>query len=112
MTDEKRPGEGPELDADVEAQFLKESLGAGLAAAAIFAGSSQAGSYPVPSPPGAAADVAAERTLISTKGEATRAIRQAKPRAKAPKAIKAMKASKAKKAAAGRAAAGGRAPLQ
>lgn len=90
MSEDRRP------DEDVEAQLLKESLGAGLAAAAIFAGSTQAASYPVPSPPGAS-DAAAELALVPKRGEATRAIQQAKPKAKVTQ--KAVKAKKAKKAA-------------
>jgi hypothetical protein len=106
MGDEKRPAEGVEQDEDVEAQLLRESLGAGLAVAAIFAGSTQAASYPVPSPPGTA-DAAAELALIPKKGEATRAIQGAKPKAqKAQKAKKkAVKAKKAKRTTATGAAA-------
>jgi hypothetical protein len=86
---------------DVEAQLLKESLGAGLAAAAIFAGSSQAGSYPVPSPPGTE-DAAAELALIPARGEVARQVQQAKA-----KAVKAKKA-KAKKPESRRVGRGGR----
>jgi hypothetical protein len=100
MSDGKRPDE----DKDVEAQLLKESLGAGLAAAAIFAGSGQAGSYPVPSPPGAE-DAAAELALIPGRGEATRKGQQAKPTAESVKAKKA----KTKKLEGKRVGRGGRA---
>jgi hypothetical protein len=88
MSDDRRPPEGPEHVADVEAQLLKESLGAGLAAAAMFAGSTQAASYPVPSPPGAS-DATAELALVPKRGEATRAIQQAKGKAVKAKAAKA-----------------------
>lgn len=88
-------GEETRRDEDVEAQLLKESLGAGLAAAAIFAGSTQAASYPVPTPPGAS-DAATELALIPKQGEATRSIQQAKPKARVTQ--KAVKAKKAKKA--------------
>jgi hypothetical protein len=97
MSDEKRPAEELEAEEDVEAQLLKESLGASLAAAAIFAGTTQAAPYPVPSPPGAG-DAAAELALIPKKGEATRAIQQAKARAKPQtKAATVKKAKKVKK---------------
>jgi hypothetical protein len=96
MGDPKR-GEGE----DVEAHLLKESLGAGLAAAAIFAGTSQAGSYPVPGPPGTE-DAAAELALIPERGQVTRQVQQAKP-----KAVKAKKA-KTKKPEARRVGRGGR----
>lgn len=99
MSDDKRP------DEDVEAQLLKESLGAGLAAAAIFAGSSQAGSYPVPSPPGTE-DAAAELALIPERGQVPRQVQDAKPK---PQAVKAKKASKVKKPEARRVGRGGRA---
>jgi hypothetical protein len=99
MSDDRRPEDAE----DVEAQLLKESLGAGLAAAAIFAGSTQAASYPVPSPPGAS-DAAAELALVPKRGEATRAIQQAKGKAVKAKAAKA----KAKKRPA-RVGTGGRA---
>ena len=92
MRDERQTDDGLEPDEEVEAQLLKESLGAGLAAAAIFAGSTQAASYPVPSPPGAS-DAAAELALVPKRGEATRATQQARPKAKAAKA-KAAKAAK------------------
>jgi hypothetical protein len=90
-------------DEDVEAQLLKESLGAGLAAAAVFAGSAQGGSYPVPSPPGTA-DAAAELALIPERSDVTRKIQQSKA-----KAATAKKAVKAKKQSAKRAGRGGRA---
>jgi hypothetical protein len=80
---------------DVEAQLLKESLGAGLVAAAIFAGSSQAGSYPVPGPPGAE-DAAAELALIPERGQIARQVR-ASGKAKAATAKQAAKAKKAKR---------------
>jgi hypothetical protein len=96
VSEAKRSEEG-----DVEAQLLKESLGAGLAAAAIFAGSSQAGSYPVPSPPGTE-DAAAELALIPARGEVARQVQQAKA-----KAVKAKKA-KAKKPESRRVGRGGR----
>jgi hypothetical protein len=95
------PKQGEEED--VEAHLLKESLGAGLAAAAIFAGTSQAGSYPVPGPPGTE-DAAAELALIPERGEVTRQVQQAKPKAKAVKAKKA----KTKKPEARRVGRGGR----
>jgi hypothetical protein len=101
MSDGKRPEE----EEDVEAQLLKETLGAGLAAAAIFAGSSQAGSYPVPSPPGTE-DAAAELALIPGRGEVTRQVKRARPKVKA---VKAEKAAKAKKLPAKRIGRGGRA---
>jgi len=100
MSDGKRPEE----EEDVEAQLLKETLGAGLAAAAIFAGSSQAGSYPVPTPPGTE-DAAAELALIPGRGEVTRQVNHARPKVKAVKAEKA----KAKKLPAKRIGRGGRA---
>src|ERR671915_1550633 len=87
------PAEEHQADEDVEAQLLKETLGAGLAAAAIFAGSSQAGSYPVPSPPGTE-DAAAELALIPGRGELTRQVKHVKPKGKAVKAEKAAKAQK------------------
>ena len=105
MGDDKRSEERLEPGEDVEAQLLKESLGAGLAAAAIFAGSAQAASYPVPSPPGAT-DAAAELALVPKRGEPTRAIQQATPKGKATKA-KLKKAKAAKRAT--RAGSGGRA---
>jgi hypothetical protein len=112
MSDDKRPAAGLEPDDDVEAQLLKESLGAGLAAAAIFAGSSQAASYPVPSPPGAA-DATEELALIPSSGELARAIQQASPQAEpSTKAGKAKKLSKAKKSWAKGASRGGRAQPQ
>jgi hypothetical protein len=94
MSDEKRPADALEAEDDVEAQLLKESLGAGLAAAAIFAGASQAALYPVPSPPGTAG-AAAELALIPKKESPTRAIQQAKAKTQ-PSAV-AKKAKKAKK---------------
>jgi hypothetical protein len=105
MTNEKRAKEKLDPDQDVEAQLLKESLGAGLAAAAIFAGSSQAASYPVPGPPGSA-DAAAKLAPIPKQGVANRAKQQARPRAKAPK--KALKAKRAKNALIRGAEGGGR----
>jgi hypothetical protein len=91
MSDGKQRDEGE----DVEAHLLKESLGAGLAAAAIFAGSSQAGSYPVPSPPGTG-DVAAELALIPEPGQVARQPRPS-PTAKTATAKKAVKAKKARR---------------
>jgi hypothetical protein len=94
MSDENLPADRVEPEEDVEAQLLKETLGAGLAAAAIFAGTSQAASYPVPSPPGAA-DAAAELALIPKKGEATRAIQaKAKTRTETATSKKAKKVKK------------------
>ena len=93
MSDHKRPAPAHEEGEDVEAQVLKESLGAGLAAAAIFAGSTQAASYPVPTPPGTE-DAAAELALIPERGQVVRQVR-ATPKAKAVKAEKAAKARKA-----------------
>jgi hypothetical protein len=95
MTNEE-PREVSEPDEDVEAQLLKESLGAGLAAAAIFAGASQAAPYPVPTPPGTAG-AAAELALIPKKETPTRAIQQAK--AKTQSKLTAKKAKKLKKSA-------------
>jgi hypothetical protein len=103
MSDKKRPVES---DADVEAQLLKESLGAGLAAAAIFAGTTQADSYPVPSPPGTA-DAAAEVALIPTRSPVKRAVQQTAPKA-AKKIVKAKKVSKAQKSSFRGAGGGGR----
>jgi hypothetical protein len=96
--------DGKGADEDVEAQLLKESLGAGLAAAAIFAGSSQAAPYPVPSPPGAE-DAAAELALIPGQGGVTRKVQQARPTAKSAKPQKA----KTKKLEGKRVGRGGRA---
>jgi hypothetical protein len=75
--------------------LLKVSLGAGLAVAAIFAGSTQAGSYPVPGPPGAE-DATAELALIPERGQVARQVRSA-PKAKAVTAKRAAKAKKAKR---------------
>jgi hypothetical protein len=75
--------------------MLKESVGAGLVAAAIFAGSSHAGSYPVPSPPGSA-DAEAELALIPERGQVARQVRVA-PKAKAATVKKAAKAKKARR---------------
>jgi hypothetical protein len=94
MSHDKRPAEH-EADEGVEAQVLKESLGASLAAAAIFAGSSQAGSCPVPRPPGAE-DAAAELALIPERDQMARQVRPA-PKAKAVTAKRAAKAKKAKR---------------
>jgi hypothetical protein len=95
MSDEKPP-DTPDAEEDVEAQLLKESLGAGLAAAAIFAGASQAAPYPVPSPPGTAS-AAAELGLIPKKEPPTRTTQQAN--AKAQTSVAAKKTKKLKKSA-------------
>jgi hypothetical protein len=92
MSDGRRRGEEEE---DVEAQLLKEGLGAGLAAAAIFAGTSQAGSYPVPGPPGTD-DAAAELALIPERGQVARKVAAA-PKAKVAKTKQAAKAKKARR---------------
>jgi hypothetical protein len=91
MSEDKRREE----EEDVDAHLLKESVGAGLAAAAVFAGSSQAGSYPVPSPPGAD-DAAAELALIPERAQVARKAPTG-PKAKAATAKKAAKAKKAKR---------------
>ena len=87
MSDEQRPTES---DEEVDAHLLKETVGTGLAAAAVFAGSASAGQYPEPTPPGTEA-AAAEVALIPKKGDRT--AQQAKPQAK--------KVKKAKKATPG-----------
>jgi hypothetical protein len=87
MSEEKRPTEGAD---EVDAHLLRESVGTGLAAAAIFSGSAAAGQYPEPTPPGTA-DAAAEIALIPKKGDRT--AQQTKPQAK--------KVKKAKKATPG-----------
>jgi hypothetical protein len=91
MSDGRRRDEAE----DVEGHLLKEGLGAGMAAAAVFAGSSQAGSYPVPGPPGTD-DAAAELALVPERGQVARQVRAA-PKAKVAKAKQAAKAKKAKR---------------
>jgi hypothetical protein len=90
MSEPEQPSAEQEREDDVEAQLLKESVSAGLAAVAICAGSAQPASYPVPGAPGSS-DIEAEQSMLPKRGEVTRSLQQAKPTATVAKATKTKK---------------------
>ncbi len=88
------PADGAELDEDVEAHLVKESLAAGVAAAGIFVGSAKADPFP---PPGPTIDPPAAVTVGSDVASAALQERAA-AKVTANKAVTGKKAKKGKKA--------------
>ena len=100
MTEEPRDqaDETASGEEDVDAHLLKESVGAGLAAAAIFAGSAQA--KPMPDPPTTGETPATLQQVAETTQGVNSSLREQPSRAQKAKAAKSGKKAKATKAAA------------